>query len=286
MTQPFPYSLVAIDLDGTLLTATKQITQNSVNTLRKLHDDKVKIVLASGRMSEKMITLYRDVLDIHDAYVIGYNGAKCIYLQSATEHEQVFHYPIPQALFDPLLNYCKNLCLIFYWNGKCVTLKKHENTELINVFAEITNNPTWEFINSYEDAKHLEITNALVIVNEEAQADAILRDLRQAFANEKVHLVKTDCATHDHHQFYVEILNPEANKGNALKNLCEKLSIDPQRVIAFGDGENDIEMLAFAGHGVCMLNASEKVKQLAKFITTHSNHEEGVHIYLQSIIPQ
>lgn len=279
----FPYSLVAIDLDGTLLNSSKQITENSIKTLRMLHENNVKIVLASGRMAEKMLGIYREVLDICDSFVVGYNGAKCLYVKSHTDHEQVFHLPVSNKLLEPLFKYCENLCLMFYLNGSCITLEKHKDSELLSIFAKITNNPTWEYIQKYEDIILTGFTNALVITDDEELADSIFSDLRRIFACESAHIVKTDCATNDHHQFYVEILNPEANKGKALQKLCDQLRIPREQVLVFGDGENDIEMFNFAGHGICMANACSKLKEVAKYISQYTNNDEGVHRELQCI---
>jgi hydroxymethylpyrimidine pyrophosphatase-like HAD family hydrolase len=239
-------------------------------------------------MTEKMVPIYRDVLNIHTSYVIGYNGAKCIQVQPELKHEEIFHFAVADSLFDRLFDYCKDLVLIFYVSGACITLEKHKGMPLLTTFADITGNPTWDYINTLDDARSLQITNALVILDNEKDADRILEDFRVLFANDDVHLVKTDCATTTEHQFYVEILNPIANKGKALEQLCKKLDIHPDRVIAFGDGENDREMLAFAGKGVCMKNAcpNGRLKKEAKYISSFTNNEEGVHRELQIHLEQ
>jgi Cof subfamily protein (haloacid dehalogenase superfamily) len=283
-TVAFPFSLVAIDLDGTLLTSKKQVTNNTVNILRNLHLNGVHIVLASGRMTEKMLLLYREELKIDSSYVIGYNGAKCLRITTPTSHEQIFHFPVTTTIYDPLFKYCENLLLIFYYKGRCIGLEKHRDSQLLTVFADITGNPTWEFVETLDEVREMEITNALVITNNEEQADGILRDFRQLFAKEPVHLVKTECATTVHHQYYVEILNPNATKGKALEQLCEILNLNSQQVIAFGDGENDREMIAFAGRGVCMANACEGLKSEAEYVSQYSNNEEGVYKELQNIL--
>ncbi|KAL0488497.1 phosphatase MPN [Acrasis kona] len=217
--------------------------------------------------------------------LFGYNGAKCLKLNESTE-ETVFHLPISKKFCTPMIDYCKekNLKLIFYHHGRCVTEERLKDDRVINIFAEITNNPDWEYVKEYNDVHALDITNGLFITEDESAADAILKDLTATFAGEDVHLVKTDCASTDHHQFYVEILNPGANKGKALAALCNKINIKPEKVIVFGDGENDLEMFEFAGRGVCMANACERLKQQAAYITPYTNDQEGVHLELQSLM--
>lgn len=66
-----------------------------------------------------------------------------------------------------------------------------------------------------------------------------------------------------------------------MKLLAAYYNIPMERTISFGDGENDIEMLAEAKHGVAMLNASDFVKSFADEITEYDNNEGGVGKYLQ-----
>lgn len=74
---------------------------------------------------------------------------------------------------------------------------------------------------------------------------------------------------------YIEFVKKGIKKSEAIKFVINKLNITPEEVIAIGDGENDIEMLKFAGLGVAMENANDCVKSNANFITT-SNNNDGV----------
>ncbi len=73
----------------------------------------------------------------------------------------------------------------------------------------------------------------------------------------------------------LEVLPPGTSKGAGVARLLDELGIDPRHVIAFGDAENDIEMLRLAGLGVAMGNASQVVKDAADVVTA-SNEEDGV----------
>ena len=65
---------------------------------------------------------------------------------------------------------------------------------------------------------------------------------------------------------YIEISHGSVCKRNALEWLAGKLDIPRQQIAAFGDGENDLEMIQYAGLGVAMGNAVELLKQAAVFI--------------------
>jgi len=311
MSSPFPYSLVAIDLDGTLFTSEKIITENTISVLRKLHfDHGVKIVLASGRMTENMSPLYVNVLKMTDeVFMIGYNGAKCLQMTTAHETEQLFHMPLPSVLYSDLFEYCSRneLLLTMYVNGRCIAVvdkddgeateennkkedssssKKDQFMSTLSVFADITSNHKWEYVSSYHELleNKTEITNGLIITENEAHADHILSDLRKLFpSSDTVHLVKTECATHDHHQFYVEILHPLANKGLAIQTLCNQLNIAHDKVVVFGDGENDVEMFKHFD-GICVANACASLKKIAKRVSPYTNNEESIYRELTRLL--
>mmetsp|Transcript_28126 Transcript_28126/g.46153 ORF Transcript_28126/g.46153 Transcript_28126/m.46153 type:complete len:151 (-) Transcript_28126:28-480(-) len=76
--------------------------------------------------------------------------------------------------------------------------------------------------------------------------------------------------------FFVEILDPTVNKGQGLRQLCQSLSIPLEEVIAFGDGDNDLEFIQMAGWGVAMKNARGVVKEAADEVAEWSNDEDGV----------
>ncbi len=72
------------------------------------------------------------------------------------------------------------------------------------------------------------------------------------------------------------------NKATALEKLTRQLKIDSEKTWAFGDEQNDIEMLEWAGRGYAMSNAEPSVKKAADFIAP-SNDEDGVSVTLESI---
>jgi len=76
--------------------------------------------------------------------------------------------------------------------------------------------------------------------------------------------------------FFVEILSPNVHKGHGLRQLCQAIGVSLEEVIAFGDGDNDIEFLQLAGRGVAMQNARHTLKAVADEITEFSNDEFGV----------
>ena len=75
--------------------------------------------------------------------------------------------------------------------------------------------------------------------------------------------------------YYIEAIPVGTSKASGLSNVCKGLGIDPSEVIAFGDAENDLEMIQFAGHGVAMGNACDALKNAADEVTL-TNNEDGI----------
>ena len=80
--------------------------------------------------------------------------------------------------------------------------------------------------------------------------------------------------------FYFEYTAKDVNKATAIESACSKLGITRDEMIAFGDAENDLPMLEYAGLGVAMANAVEAVKAAADEITL-DNNSDGIAASLQ-----
>ncbi len=78
----------------------------------------------------------------------------------------------------------------------------------------------------------------------------------------------------------LEIQQKNVSKGTGLKNICDALHISKDEVIAFGDAENDLEMLKAAGWSVSLKNAMDNVKAVTDDITASDCEHDGVGEYL------
>lgn len=82
------------------------------------------------------------------------------------------------------------------------------------------------------------------------------------------------------HPFVLNVLQDDVSKSLAIKKVLEFFAVEPKDAIAFGDGENDIDMLELAGLGIAMGNGSEKLKETADFVTKNSN-DNGIEYALK-----
>ncbi|MCV4732003.1 HAD hydrolase family protein, partial [Escherichia coli] len=73
------------------------------------------------------------------------------------------------------------------------------------------------------------------------------------------------------------------HKAFGLQRVAEYYQIPQERVIAFGDEDNDLEMIEWAGYGIAMGNAIEPLKQVANDVTK-TNEEDGIGVYLKALL--
>jgi Cof subfamily protein (haloacid dehalogenase superfamily) len=105
----------------------------------------------------------------------------------------------------------------------------------------------------------------------------IKQEIAQTFPHENVYLTQSS-------QIYLEMTNPDVNKGNAIRYLTEKiLGLQPENVMAIGDNFNDLEMLKYAGFSVAMGDAPTEIKNIAQWVAP-TVEEDGVAIALEQLI--
>ena len=85
--------------------------------------------------------------------------------------------------------------------------------------------------------------------------------------------------------YFLEFASPDVTKAAGLDFLSEHVGFSSERTVAFGDGENDVELIDWAGYGVAVANAHDRVKEVADFVCP-SVDEEGVAQVLEAFLAQ
>lgn len=257
------YKLVALDMDGTLLDGEKKITERTFKAIKEAREKGVKIVLSTGRPIEGVERFLEKLeLNSDEDYVITYNGSlvqavkskKAICDKALTGKDLKEIYRLSQELNVNIHAFVRERGL--------VTPKPSKYTD---VEAEI--NKIDYTIVDFHEIDDNEIVVKIMLIDEEEILDKAIAKLPKELY-EKYHCAKSM-------PFFFEILNRDANKGVALELLAHHLDIQRSELIAMGDEANDIEMVKYAGMGIAMENATEKVKEVAKYITA-KNTEDGV----------
>jgi Cof subfamily protein (haloacid dehalogenase superfamily) len=115
----------------------------------------------------------------------------------------------------------------------------------------------------------------LVCVGDPAALDDLAPRLRERFG-ERLYITKSL-------PYFLELATAGVTKGSGLDFLAGHLGFTPERTIAFGDGENDVELLEWAGYGVAVENAHERVKEVADWICPPAA-EEGVAAVIEALV--
>ncbi|MCD2320493.1 Cof-type HAD-IIB family hydrolase [Borreliella burgdorferi] len=262
------YKMLVFDLDGTLLNNNHEIAFLTLEVLLALKKD-FKIIIATGRrLSEvKNIRSQLKEIGINENYLVTANGAE-VFLQE----NLIFRYAMNYDLVKEILkihtdNVDVNLYTFDTWYSNADVkspIMKHFIKDLgLNVIiGDLTK------LNVDSVSKIVYYCDDLAILN---KLDTEIKS--KDFQDTRVFFSSKDL---------LEVTNINANKYNAIKNIAFLESIPLCDVLAFGDNNNDYEMLKNLGKGVLMKNANEFLKiNLAKNeITRFSNNEDGVARFL------
>jgi hypothetical protein len=268
-----PVRIVALDLDGTLLNSRGEIASDDIAALRMLHQRGVQVCLASGRMTAAIRPTF-GVIGV-DGPVIAYNGA--MVRDSLTRGEAVIlEIPLPARYGDYLVDYAERERhhLNYYRQDLLYAGEDPALRRFADLYAKQTGS-VFHFVRSLQQFKGCQPTKIILITDPTVpgRPDPRHRDeLYEAFEAKwdgEVSLFKTNPE-------YLEFLNRDVDKGVALEALARYFNVPRGQVMAFGDGENDAPMLAWAGVGVAVSNAKPKVKAVADVILPYSNDDSPI----------
>lgn len=260
--------LIAIDIDGTLLDSSGELSLENKKAIARARSLGIKIVLASGRSFQSMQKIMEELeLFDMDDYVIANNGAliqesntgKIIYEKVFKKEEMLDIYQLSKELKMPInLIHLDKVYEPAYPKGapstyKGANLPKGMRLDFIDI--DMNNLPM--------DLK----ANQIIISRTKAEIDSIIQKIpKEYFKNYTMNRSLNDL---------FEILPKNSNKGQALKVIQDKFSYKKEETMAIGDQGNDYSMLKAAGLAVAMGNGSADLKELADYLS-HSNDAHGV----------
>ena len=266
MTSTHP-SIIALDLDGTLLTTDKRLTDRNRAALQSASDRGAYIVPATGRIFSGLPQVIRELPFLK--YAILSNGASVYDVEKDAALYRA-ELPVPQAL--EIMVWLDDQPLIY----DCYMDDRGWMTaEMYDRMADYAPDPRLiDYMRSIRtpvpDLKTLLRQNNRPI----QKIQAFCRDV-ETQARLLQHLPFPGLSVSSSVARNVEINHAEANKGAALMALAKHLHIPREQVMAFGDGLNDLSMIRAAGTGVAMANAIPEVRTQADRVTL-SNDADSV----------
>ena len=239
--------LIALDLDGTLLTTDKKLTNRTKATLKAAREQGVKVVLTTGRPLKAMDFFLKELgTDGHeDEYTITFNGGL---VQKNTGE-----------ILDKTVFSIDDVSRIY------------EETEKLNIPLDAISEGIVYQIQSDQESLYAQFNPALTFIPtafpQEPLDAAILKISPELF--DKYEIFKS-------RELLLEWSPKNVHKATGLAKLIEHLGIDRSQVMACGDEANDLSMIEWAGLGVAMQNAVPEVKAVANVVTPMTNDEEAV----------
>ncbi len=247
--------IIFFDIDGTLIDMNKkEITEKIIETLIRLKERGVKICIATGR-SPMLVPSFKNVE--FDAFLT-YNGSYC-YDNSNT------------IVSRPLL---KEDVYTIIRNAKRINRPLSLATK-----DRLASNGTDDDLDEYYSFSKLKVVVADDFATV-AEKDEIYQIMVGGRKDEYGDLMKDvkDARITAWWDRAVDIIPSSSGKGPAISRMLEYYGITKEEAMAFGDGNNDIDMLKAVGSGIAMQNASESLKAVATEICK-SVSDDGIYHY-------
>ena len=261
--------MIAFDLDGTLLTTDKRLTERTRKALEQAVEKGMHIIPATGR---PMSGIPQEIIDFPGIrYIVSSNGARVLDMKN---RDVLYEETLPVGKAAEILDIFEKYDTLreIYYDGigyadidRLEQIEKYQKDPAMQRYICTTRRPVESTRVKFEtENRGLDKIQALFV----SQEDKL--EAWESIESQVGDVEVTGALSNN-----IEVNAKGIHKGAALQFLGELLGISMDEVITFGDGSNDIKMLEMAGTGVAMANSVQKVLDIAD-ITAMSNDEDGV----------
>lgn len=259
--------MISLDLDGTLLTDEKTITEANQKKLKELHRKGIKIVICTGRPINA-IKNYLTELELFDEndFTVCFNGG--LVLNNSTK-KIMFKKSLKEQQIQMLYNFVSEKnhpldILNFEKVYQISDLKPSIYQSVIKAPIEFTSI-------EYKDLPNDDFAKGIIATQPE-EIDQILNEISSDM-KDNFYIVRSQPTI-------LEFLPKGVNKKGGLEELLHHFDLDFSNLMSFGDAKNDYEMLQAAEVGVAMKNAQPDIQAIANDVTLDNNNS-GVAAYLE-----
>jgi Cof subfamily protein (haloacid dehalogenase superfamily) len=284
------FKLIALDIDGTLITGQNTLTKRTKKALRDAMDKGFIVTIATGRFYPSACRIARK-LPVN-APIVCNDGAL---IKDVFSDNTIYFKPLPLKLALEILELV----------SRFPTLKARAFMEHHQIYAG-ENLQKWQFLSYFRFRRKRSLKGlwnyvrdfVLVPVKNAGDIDGLKDILKSPPAKifisgegKQIEEFSRQITTHYNEEIFlttalkncVDIINGEASKAKGLAVLAQSLGIKREERIAFGDNINDMKMLEYAGLGVAMANAPRRVREIADHVTA-SNNEDGIAVFLEQFL--
>jgi Cof subfamily protein (haloacid dehalogenase superfamily) len=255
-------SLFLSDVDGTLLTKDKILTESSKKAVVKIYQAGIKFSITSSRSLNGMATLI-DQLNI-SAPVGAFNGAIFALPDLTVLKKRTLSDSITQKIVQVIIQYGLDVWL-YQDNNWFINSKENSHVVREEAISKVSPTIIGDCLNLNKNLTENIAKIVGVSDNYEAVA-ACEHDLQNQFSQ--------IANAHRSQPYFLDITHPDANKGATVNMLADYFAIDAKEIATIGDMFNDVAMFKQSGLSIAMGNASPEVQKQAQYIT-ETNQEEG-----------
>lgn len=264
--------LIAVDMDGTLLNHEGKLTERTIKAARAAMEKGAKFVLSSGRMPGAL-KAFAGELGVN-APCVCFNGGAAVDVFTGEVYYQT---PVPLDLARDIAKEAEsmNLYIHAFVGGGYIAPEYNEKTaayeKLTTIKATVVNGKVSE--NLFEPPMKI------LVLDTPEGAEKALPILKEKFMG-RASIMRSQ-------KHLIECVDKNTSKAGALEHLIHVLGIKKEETLAFGDGQNDLEMLFWANESYVMENASDAVKNASdRFKAAPSNREDGVAQIIEALISE
>lgn len=257
------YKIMALDLDGTLTNSDKIITPKTKEALFEYQEQGGRIVLASGRPTQGIVHLAKELeLEEYGGYILAFNGGRIINCRTS---EVIYNKTLTLDEVRELEHLSRKFKtnIMTYENEFIYTLDKNDPYVLEE--HKITGMGLKQ-VTDLTDSLSGPVNKCLMTA-EPKYLEEVEHNIKE-IVGDRINVYRSQ-------PFFLELVPQNIDKAESLDSLLGKIGLKKDNLIACGDGFNDLSMIRFAGLGVAMENGEEGVKKYADYIAP-SNDEDGV----------
>lgn len=262
------YKMIAMDMDGTLLNNSKEVSEFSKEVLDRAAEEGIKLVVCTGRIFTSA-RFYAKIIGTK-APIIASNGA---YIREKDRDEAVFQRYLSGDCIEKVVDISiKHGLYPHAFTSDTIYTKKllffSANYTRWNESLPEEDRVKIELIENFDSMINGKENKILKVVVADDNIDKV-KKAKEEIRNE------LDVAVFSSLDNNFEVMAPGVSKGSAVKMLADYYGISNDEIICFGDNENDKSMIQLAGLGIAMDNATDELKKVADYITD-SNERDGV----------
>jgi Cof subfamily protein (haloacid dehalogenase superfamily) len=250
--------LLLADVDGTLVTKEKELTERAIAAVRSLHDASVLFAVTSGRPPRGMAMLI-EPLQL-ETPIAAFNGGLIVEPDMTVVEER----SIPADVVQPIIELLDSSGLdVWVYRGAEWLVRDAQAPHVDREQRTVQFPPT--VVESYDGITE-NVAKIVGVSDDYDLVASVERSAHDAFGDH-VSAARSQ-------PYYLDVTHPNANKGDVVKFLTAKYGISPEEIATIGDMPNDVLMFAHSGLSIAMGQSDREVQRAARRVTT-SNEEEG-----------